>query len=110
MKKITSILCIVLVIALMLPVFSGCTPSEGPATEEEGATRIKLWARSFEDWADNLLQKQVDEFNQIMDDGIQVDLQFYGDDSTYDTAIAAGFENGTIADIFMTQYDRIYTY
>ena len=110
MKKITSILCIALVIALVLPVFSGCTPSEGSAKEEEGATKIKIWARSFEDWADNLLQKQVDEFNQIMDDGIQVDLQFYGDDSTYDTAIAAGFENGTIADIFMTQYDRIYTY
>lgn len=110
MKKMTSFICILLMLAMVLPIFSGCDGGPGQQAEEEGATKIKLWARSFEDWADNLLQEQVDEFNQNMEDGIQIVLQFYGDDNTFDTAIAAGFENDTVADIFMAQYDRIYTY
>ena len=110
MKKMTSFMCVLLMLAMILPIFSGCDGGPGQQVEEEGATKIKLWARSFEDWADNLLQEQVDEFNQNMEDGIQIVLQFYGDDNTFDTAIAAGFENDTVADIFMAQYDRIYTY
>lgn len=108
MKKL---LAIALLLALALSIFSGCQPADNtqPA-EEEGATKIKIWARSFEDWADNLLQQQVDEFNRILDDGIQVVLQFYGDDNTYDTAIASGFENDTVAEIFMAQYDRLINY
>ncbi len=77
---------------------------------EEGATVLKFWVRSFDDWADKLLTEQVREFNSILDDGIQIDLRFYGDDNVYDTAINAGFENDSGADIFMAQYDRIYTY
>ena len=108
MKKFLSVL---LVLTMILAVFSGCdNPTNTKPAEEENATKIKLWARSFEDWADNLLQKQVDEFNKNLEDGIHIVLQFYGDDNTFDTAIAAGFENDTVADIFMAQYDRIYTY
>ena len=105
-KKITTVLlCGVMASATL----AGCVgPSDYPV--EEGATVLKLWAHSFEDWADNLLTEQVKEFNSILDDGIQIDLKFYGDDNAYDTAIAAGFENDSVADIFMAQYDRIYTY
>lgn len=89
--------------------FAGCSPEE-PEYVEENATVLNLWAHSFEDWADELLTQQVNEFNKIPDDGIQIELRFYGDDNTYDTAIAAGFENDNLADILMAQYDRIYTY
>lgn len=101
--------CLLLMLAMILPAFSGCSDSK-KSNVEEGATKIKIWARSFEDWADNLLQEQVDEFNSILDDGIQIELKFYGDDNTYYTAIAAGVENDTVADIFMTQFDQVYTY
>lgn len=112
MKRIISFICALLMLAMLMSVFSGCQSDDGDTkqTEEPGATKVKIWVRSFEDWADNLLQEQVNEFNSIMDDGIQIVLQFYGDDNTYDTAIAAGVENDTVADIFMAQYDRVYTY
>lgn len=95
--------------ALSVSALAGCGEKE-KYPKEEGATVLKLWVRSFEDWADNLLDKQVREFNSILDDGIQIDLKFYGDDNAYDTAIAAGFENENAPDIFMAQYDRVYTY
>lgn len=108
-KKIISVaLCGVLMAGATVGL-AGCGDSEKDPVEE-GATVLKFWVRSFDDWADNLLTKQVREFNSILDDGIQIDLRFYGDDNVYDTAINAGFENDSGADIFMAQYDRIYTY
>ena len=108
-KRFLLFLSFILLAFLVLPFLTGCG-SQKTSMVEEDALEIKLWARSFEDYADNLLQKQVNEFNSDLTDGIQVTLHFYGDDNTYDTAIAAGQENGTVAEIYMAQYDRIITY
>ena len=108
-RKIFSIISLILLLVLTLSL-TGCGTSKTTAPVEEDAVEIKLWARSFEDYADNLLMKQVAEFNKDLTDGVQVSLHFYGDDNTYDTAIAAGQENGTVAEVYMAQYDRIITY
>ena len=98
-KRFLLFLSFILLAFLVLPFLTGCG-SQKTSMVEEDALEIKLWARSFEDYADNLLQKQVNEFNSDLTDGIQVTLHFYGDDNTYDTAIAAGQENGTVAEAF----------
>lgn len=75
---------------------------------EEGATKITVYAREFEQWAKDHLQGLVNEFNKNMDDGIQVSVKFYTED-TYADALTVARENGKAPDLFMTTYGEIYT-
>jgi len=76
MKKAISILlliCILMSVALM----GGCDSE--PAAVEEGATVVTLYAQSFEQWSNDYLQKRVNEFNQNLTDGIQLEVKFFTD-------------------------------
>ena len=63
---------------------------------EEGATKITVYAREFEQWAKEHLQGLVDEFNTNLEDGIQVNVKFYTQD-TYADALTVARETPSIA-------------
>lgn len=109
MKKfrlIALVLCMVMVFSLLV----ACKPSDGGEEiyVEEGATKVKVYAREFEQWAKNHLSKLVNEFNKDLTDGIQVEVQFYTQDA-YSDALTVARENGKAPDLYMTTYGELYT-
>lgn len=104
MKKAISILlliCILMSVALM----GGCDSE--PAAVEEGATVVTLYAQSFEQWSNDYLQKRVNEFNQNLTDGIQLEVKFFTD-SAYNDAITVARENNSGLDLYMISYGNLW--
>ena len=106
MKKIISILLICLVLTSCFALCA-CNESEKEYIED-GATVVTFYAREFEDWSNKYLKKLVNEFNSNLNDGIQVKLKFYGED-TYIEALKVARENGKAPDIYMSTYADIYS-
>ena len=88
MKKFLSVVLVVAMLAGLLGVLTGCGGKTG--TVEEGATVITLYAQSFEQWSNDYLQMRVEEFNQILDDGIQLEVKFFTD-SAYNDALMVAY-------------------
>lgn len=107
--KTYKIVALVLCALLALTALSACTPTE-TETEwvEEGATKIRIYAREFESWAKKHLKKLVNDFNADLTDGIQVEVNFYTQD-TYADALTVARENGKAPDLYMTTYGELYT-
>ncbi len=105
MKKLISWILVLTMTAGVLFMFSGCGPT---GTVEEGATKVVLYARGFDQWANDYLQEQVDEFNKIMDDGIQLEVKFFTD-SAYNDAITVARENGSGVDLYMISYGNLWS-
>lgn len=106
MKKLISLVLLLSMLLGTAGILSGC--NNAPKTVEEGATVITLYAQNFELWSNEYLQKRVDEFNQIMDDGIQLEVKFFTD-SAYNDAITVARENGTGLDLYMVSYGNLWT-
>lgn len=84
--------------------FAGCSGGN----VEEGATVITMYLQDFEDWNNEYMEDTAEEFNSIMDDGIQLEVRFFTDDA-YTDALKVARENGTAPDIFMTSYGNLYS-
>ena len=106
MKKLVSIVLMVSMLAGMLGMLAGCGGPQG--TVEEGATVVTLYAQNFEQWNNEYLQKRVEEFNQILDDGIQLEVKFFTD-SAYNDALMVARENGTGLDLYMISYGNLWS-
>lgn len=106
MKKLLSIVLVLSMVLGLVGMLSGCDGKTG--TVEEGATVVTLYAQSFEQWSNDYLQKRVDEFNQIMDDGIQLEVKFFTD-SAYNDAITVARENGSGLDLYMISYGNLWS-
>lgn len=106
MKKLISLLLVLTMVVGVAGMFAGCDGES--ATVEEGATVVTLYAQSFEQWSNDYLQKRVDEFNQIMDDGIQLEVKFFTD-SAYNDAITVARENGSGLDLYMISYGNLWS-
>lgn len=105
MKKMISVILVLSVMAGLLGMLSGCSGNTGNV--EEGATVVTLYAQSFEQWSNDYLQKRVDEFNRIMDDGIQLEVKFFTD-SAYNDAITVARENKAGLDLYMISYGNLW--
>ena len=106
MKKLISLLLVLTMALGVAGLFAGCDGDT--AAVEEGATVVTLYAQSFEQWSNDYLQKRVDEFNQIMDDGIQLEVKFFTD-SAYNDAITVARENGSGLDLYMISYGNLWS-
>lgn len=106
LKKI-SIIAILILTLVSLSACGGNKESE-VIYVEEGATKITVYAREFEQWARDHLESLVNEFNKDLTDGIQVNVKFYTQD-TYADALTVARENGKAPDLYMTTYGELYT-
>lgn len=84
--------------------FAGCGKKENV---EKGATEIVIYLQDFEDWSNTHTKKMIDDFNSIMDDGIQLVPRFFQDDA-YTDALSSARDNGVAPDIFMCSYGNLY--
>ncbi len=104
MKKKMAVVMAVALAVSAAGVLSSCGKT---ATTEAGATEIVVYLQDFEEWNNKHMQTMIDEFNSIMDDGIQLVPRFFQDDA-YTDALAAARENGTAPDIFMCSPGNLY--
>lgn len=74
---------------------------------EEGATEITIYLQDFEEWINEHMKTVINEFNSIMDDGIQLVPRFFQDDA-YPDALSSARENNAAPDIFMCSYGNLY--
>ena len=103
-KKLLSLLCA----GVMLSSTALCTLACGSDDNyEKGATEIVIYLQDFEEWSNNHTKKMINEFNSIMDDGIQLVPRFFQDDA-YPDSLASARENGVAPDIFMCSYGNLY--
>ena len=100
MKKFLSIL---LVIAFILTFAAGCGSK---ANTDSDVTKIKIYTKDFESWANGYIEDRIDEFNESQDE-IYVELKIYYDDQLYWQAITTGRENGTSPDIYLISYNTL---
>lgn len=106
MKKLVSVILVLTLLASISVVFAGCNNT--PSSVEEGATVVTLYAQSFEQWNNDYLQKRVDEFNQNLTDGIQLEVKFFTD-SAYNDAITVARENKSGLDLYMISYGNLWS-
>ncbi|WP_438848505.1 ABC transporter substrate-binding protein [Anaerocaecibacter muris] len=104
MKKLLSLLCATALLGSTVPVMVGCGNDE---YYEEGATEIVIYLQDFEEWENNHTKQMINEFNSIMDDGIQLVPRFFQDEA-YPDALSSARENGKAPDIFVCSYGNLY--
>ncbi len=105
MRRIISVILLLAMAAGIVGLLAGC---QEQGAVEEGATKVTLYARSFDQWSNEYLQDQVNEFNKIMDDGIQLEVKFFTD-SAYNDAITVARENGSGVDLYMISYGNLWS-
>ncbi len=102
-----------ILLALLTVCLVACKPpadiTTGNKTEymEEGATAINMWCARFEEWQNQLNQKQRMEFNDIKDDGIQLYQTFIAQ-TDIDDRLRAARETNTVPDIYMISIGNLY--
>ena len=113
MKKFISLM-FLLMVSLVLVACGGEGTNGESKTEKEvtyvepGAQKITIYTRTFEEWHQKWLRKLVNDFNSDLEDGIQVEVKFYTED-TFADALVVARENGKAPDIFISTYGDLYT-
>ena len=103
---------IVSVSAMMLILF-GCTPPADITTNlreeyvETDATNVTMWVNDFEEWNNQINIKQRMDFNDIVDDNIQLN-QIYVEVNSFEDLIRSARETGNVPDIYMVSYGNLY--
>ena len=109
MKKIIFILTL-LVVATCL---TACEPPEDIVISdreeyfEEGATKITMWCADFEEWQNQLNKNQRMDFNDIKDDGLQLNQTFI-QQTDIDDRLRSARETGSTPDIYMISIGNLY--
>ncbi|MFP4177513.1 MAG: ABC transporter substrate-binding protein [Acholeplasmataceae bacterium] len=104
---------VILLSVLSLIAFSSCKPPEDVEIDEreekfeEGATKVDMWIHDFEDWNNKLNFDQRMDFNDNLDDGIQLEQKLV-DTSSFDDQIRSARETGSEPDIYMVSYGNLY--
>ena len=101
-------ICLLAVCALLAGALCGCSPesSDGPG---EGETRIVFYARLFEEYANEHLEKLVNTFNEDKTDGVYVDVKFFDKDDAYVTALEVARSTSSPLDLYVIQYADLYS-
>lgn len=104
MKKI--ILCIFALLILPFSAFAmfGCSTKEDI---EPGATVVKVWLRSFEDWNSTHFRKVLNEINSDFTDGVHIKYELI-EETAFPDKLAAAQQNGTAPDIYQISYQNLF--
>lgn len=103
----------ILLMCLFLAGLYACKPPDDIIIDEreeqfeDGATKVNMWIHDFEDWNNLLNFKQRMDFNDILDDGIQLE-QTLIDTGTFEDLIRSARETGNEPDIYMVSYGNLY--
>ena len=73
MKKATSILLLLALVATLACTLVACNPADEEWYVEEGAEVINVYLRDFEEWSNNYTIDAIRRFNSDLTDGIQVE-------------------------------------
>lgn len=109
MKKLLAFL----IVSVLSLAFIGCQPPSDINTNirdeyvEEGATKVSMWTMDFEEWNNQLNISQRMDFNDITDDGIQLE-QVLIEMNSFEDMIRSARETGGVPDIYMVSYGNIY--
>jgi len=104
---------LILLFVFSLFAVSSCKPPDDIIIDEreekfeDGATKVKMWIHDFEDWNNLLNFKQRMDFNDILDDGIQLEQTLIDTDS-FEDLIRSARETGNEPDIYMVSYGNLY--
>jgi len=104
-KMMKCILSVLVICAIAL----SATACGSKQTKEENATKITFYIRAFEDWSQEYTTKKVEQFNKILDDGIEVELRFY-DATEYGQLLTTAYENNTMPDVYLVDTGAMYNY
>ena len=74
---------------------------------EDGATEISMWMMDFEEWENQININQRLDFNENLEDGIQIKQQ-YIDTNAFDDMIRSAYESGNVPDIYTVSYGNLY--
>ena len=92
---------------------TGCEPPDDiiiPSVKEqyeEGATDISMWCADFEEWQNQLNQKQRIEFNSNLNDGINLKQTFI-EQNDIDDRLRSARETNSTPDIYMISIGNLY--
>ena len=74
---------------------------------EDGATEVTMWVNDFEEWNNQLNFSQRKDFNDNLEDGIQLE-QVLVDVDNFEDLIRSARESGNVPDIYMVSYGNLY--
>ncbi len=100
-------------VSVLVFAFLGCAPPADITTNqreesiEEDATEVTMWTMDFEEWNNQININQRFDFNDILDDGIQLD-QILIEMNSFEDMIRSARETGGVPDIYMVSYGNIY--
>lgn len=103
MKKIVKK--IVSLAAAFTMVFS-CACGGNTESVNPDATKIKIFLRDYNTWANEYIANRIKEFNDTQEE-VYVEPKVYYDDELYWQAITAGRENGSSPDIYLISYNKL---
>ena len=101
------------IVSVLSIAFIGCEPPSDITTNlreeyiEQNATGVSLWTMDFEEWNNQINIKQRLDFNDIQDDGIQLN-QVLIEMNSFEDMIRSARETGGVPDIYMVSYGNIY--
>ncbi|MGI6735324.1 MAG: ABC transporter substrate-binding protein [Bacilli bacterium] len=75
--------------------------------KEEGAELITIYLRDFEVWSNDHFIDAIEEFNEDLTDGIEIQYKIF-DNSAIGTAIAAAQQAGDNLDIYLVSYSNLF--
>ena len=76
---------------------------------EEGATTITIYTRDFEDYINANFDKIVRRLNENLEDGVQVEVEYFREEAFNDKIEAARRANNS-PDIYIAAYNHIYSH
>lgn len=105
MKKLISLIC-ALVIGMTIFGVVGCKKDDYP--REENATVVKIMMREFEEWRNEYFSSIVRKFNENLNDGLQIEVEYVIEES-FNDRLQSAREAGRAPDVIMHSYNHIYT-
>jgi multiple sugar transport system substrate-binding protein len=93
--------------------FTACQPPDNIVIDnrvefvEKDATEVSLWVNDFEEWNNQINIKQRMDFNDIEDDGIQLNQNLI-EVNSFEDLIRSARETNNVPDIYMVSYGNIY--
>ncbi len=108
MKKATSILLLLALVATLACTLVACNPADEEWYVEEGAEVINVYLRDFEEWSNNYTIDAIRRFNSNLTDGIQVEYTLLLADQ-YENKVQSDREAGKAPDVYLISYGNLLT-
>ncbi len=105
-KRLSLILCCAVLATGSMA--AGCGGAEEDYPVEEGAAVVKVMMREFETWRNDHFSSLVRKFNENLNDGLQVEVEYVIEEN-FNDRLQSARETGNAPDIILHSYNHIYT-